>query len=48
MYAAWQKEYRALKRRRPNLTDVDCSNQIAKLDIANDRDSETIRKHMKK
>ncbi len=46
MYAAWQKEYRALKKRRPGESDVWYSEQIAKKPIAKDRDASTIKKHM--
>lgn len=48
MYGQWQKEYRALQRRRPGMSDVSCAQQIAKMDIAQGRDAETIRKRMKK
>ena len=48
MYESWRKEYRALKKRRPRMGDVWYSEQIAKMDIANERDSETIRKQMVK
>jgi len=48
MYESWQKEYRNLKKKRPNMSDVWYSKQIAKMDIAKDRDAETIRKKMKK
>ena len=48
MYESWRKEYRALRRRRPGMSDVWCSQQIAKMDIASGRNSETIRKQMKK
>ncbi len=47
-YARWQKEYRILKRDKPDRTDVWCSLQIAKMPIAHGRDVETIRKNMKK
>jgi len=47
-YQAWQKAYRALKRKRPGMSDVWYSLQIAKTDNPNNRDAETIRKHMKK
>jgi hypothetical protein len=43
----WRKEYRALKRRRPEMSDVWYSQQIAKMDIAKSRSAETIRKHLK-
>ncbi len=48
MYETWRKEYRALRKKRPDMSDVWCSRQIAKMDIAHGRDSETIRKQMKK
>ena len=48
MYKSWQKEYQALKKRRPEMSDVWCSQQIARLGIAKDASAETIRKHMKK
>jgi hypothetical protein len=47
-YAAWQKSYKELKRNRRGMSDVWYSQRIAKQDIANNRDAETIRKHMKK
>jgi hypothetical protein len=47
MYESWRKEYRAWRRKRPGMSDVWCSQQIAKMDIANGRDAETIRKRMK-
>jgi hypothetical protein len=47
-YESWKKEYRAMRRKRPGMSDVWCSQQIAKLDIAQGRDAETIRKRMKK
>lgn len=47
-YKSWQKAYRDLKKRRRDMSDTWCSMQIAKMDIAHGRDSETIRKHMKK
>ena len=48
MYASWQKEYRKLKRIRPRRTDSWYAQQISKMDIGQNRDSETIRKNMKK
>ena len=48
MYASWQKEYRELKRSKPGKTDSWYAQQIAKMDIAKDRDPDTIRKNMKK
>lgn len=47
-YAAWQKSYKELKRNRRGMSVVWYSQQIAKQDIANNRDAETIRKHMKR
>lgn len=47
-YEDWQKAYRELKKRQQDMSDVWCSQQIAKMDIAKGRDAETIRKHMKK
>jgi len=47
MYKSWQKAYRDLKKRRPHMSDVWYSQQIAK-DVAVGRSPETIRKHMKK
>jgi len=47
MYESWQKEYRKLKKSRPKMSDVWYSQQIAKLDVADDRSADTIRKHMK-
>lgn len=47
MYESWQKEYRALKKKRRNMSDVWYSQQIAKLEIANRRNPSTIKKHMK-
>jgi len=46
MYASWQKEYRALKKKRPKMSDVWYSKQIEKMDIANERNFSTIKKHM--
>jgi hypothetical protein len=47
-YEGWRKAYRALKKQRWNMSDVWYSRQIAKMEIAANRDAETIRKHMKK
>lgn len=47
MYAGWQKEYRALKKKRRNMSDVWYSKQIEKMDIANGRSFSTIKKNMK-
>ncbi len=46
LHESWQKEYRALKKRRPEMSDVWYAQQIAKLDIGTGRSAETIRKHM--
>jgi len=48
MYESWQREYLNLKKSRPGMSNVWYSRQIAKMDIAQGRDSETIRKNMKK
>ncbi len=47
LHESWRKEYRAFKKRRPEMSDVWYSLQIAKLDIAKGHSAETIRKHMK-
>jgi hypothetical protein len=46
MYATWQKEYQALKKRRPNMSDVWYSEQIAKSAVGQGRNASTIKKHM--
>lgn len=48
MYENWKRDYRQLRRRRPGMSDVWYSQQIAKMDVAQGRDAETIRKHMKR
>lgn len=48
MYQDWNDEYLVLKQRHPHKTDMWYSMQISKLDIAQGKDSETIRKNMKK
>lgn len=48
MREQWRKKYRELKKKNPDKTDVWISQQIAKLKIAQERDSETIRKEMTK
>lgn len=48
MYASWRKAYRDLRKKRWNMSDVWYSRKIAKMDIAHNRNAETIRKHMKK
>ncbi|TXI38903.1 MAG: hypothetical protein E6Q59_05830 [Nitrosomonas sp.] len=47
MYRSWQKEFRALKKKHPNMSDAWYSGKIAKMEIANRRSAETIRKNMK-
>ncbi|SOD20688.1 hypothetical protein [Nitrosomonas ureae] len=47
MYESWQKEFRKLKKKRSNMSDIWYSQQIAKMEIANGRSAETIRKNMK-
>lgn len=47
MYEQWRKEYRALKKRRPNMSDVWYSQQIAKMECAHGRSAGTIKKNMK-
>jgi hypothetical protein len=47
LHGSWQKEYRALKKRHRGMSDVWYSQQIAKMEIANGRSAETIRKNMK-
>ncbi|MDD4979111.1 MAG: hypothetical protein PHI29_10815 [Gallionella sp.] len=48
MYKAWQKAYRILKQKRPNMSDVWYSDHIAKTDNPKNRSAETIRAHMAK
>ncbi len=48
MYERWRKAYREWLRKRPGMSDVWYAQQIAKMDIARNRDAETIRKRMKK
>jgi len=48
MYESWQKAYRSLLREKPGHSDRWYSFEIAKMDIAQGRDAETIRKQMKK
>ena len=47
-YESWKQAYRKLKKSHPAMSDVMCSRKIAKMDIAQGCDPETIRKHMKK
>lgn len=48
LHEGWRKEYRALKKKRPEMSDVWYSQQIARGAIAKGRSAETIRKHMTK
>ncbi len=48
LHESWQKEYRALRKRRPGMSDVWYSRQIKNMDIAQEHSAETIRKHMKR
>jgi hypothetical protein len=48
LHVRWQKEYRALRLRRPEMSDVWYSEQIARMEISPRRSAETIRKHMKR
>lgn len=47
-YESWRKAYREWLKKRPGMSDVWYSQQIAKMDIAQGRDEETIRKKMKR
>ena len=47
LYASWQKEYRSLRKKNTNKSDVWLSQQIARLPIAKGRSADTIKKHMK-
>lgn len=47
-HASWQKKYSELKRSKPGRSDSWYAQQIAKMDIAQQRNPETIRKNMKK
>ena len=46
-YARWQTAYRALKQRRPQMSDVWYAQQIARQPVAAGCHADTIRKHMK-
>lgn len=48
IHEQWRKEYRALIKRRPNMSDVWYARQIAKMECAHGKHPETIRKQMKK
>jgi hypothetical protein len=47
-YESWRKEYRALRKKRPDMSDVWYAQEICKMKIAKGRAVETIRKNMKK
>jgi len=47
MYERWRKEYRAQKKKRPNMSDVWYSRHIAKSAVGSGRDASTIKKKMK-
>jgi len=46
-YESWRKEYRSLKKKHPGKSDNWCAIQISRMEIADGRSSETIRKSMK-
>ncbi len=46
-HECWRKEYRKHKKRQPEKSDAWCAIQISRMDIAEGRSSETIRKNMK-
>jgi hypothetical protein len=46
LYASWHKEYLVLNKKKPGMTDVWYSQQIAKMDIAEGRNYSTIKKNM--
>lgn len=46
-YRDWQKEYRTLTKKRPNMSDTWYAQQIAKLPIAKGRSAATIKKNMR-
>ena len=48
MHETWQKEYRKLRKKHPEKSDVWISTKMSKSDIAQGRSAETIRKNMKK
>ena len=45
---SWRKAYRTLKQRRPGMSDVWYSREIAKTEVAQGSRAETIRKHLKR
>jgi hypothetical protein len=48
LHEKWRQEYRALKKRRPGMSDVWYSVQIERMEFAPKRSAETIRKHIKR
>ena len=46
-YKSWRKEYRALKKSRPDMSDVWYSQQLAGMEIGKGKSPDTIRKHLK-
>lgn len=46
MYKDWQKAYRALLKKHPNMSETWYAQQIAKLPVAKDRNAGTIKKNM--
>jgi len=48
LHESWRKEYRTLKQRRPGMSAVWYSQQIAKMDIAHGKTAETIRRNLKR
>lgn len=46
LHERWRRKYHALKKSRPGMSDVWYAQQIAKMNIAESRSAETIRKHM--
>jgi hypothetical protein len=48
LHKSWQKAFRGLKKRRPDMSVVWYSQQVAKMEIAPGSSAETIRKHLKR
>lgn len=46
-HASWKKAYRTLKRQHPKMSDTWCARKIEKMEVAENRTAETIRKNMK-
>jgi hypothetical protein len=47
-YESWRKAYRALKQSHPGMSDVWYSQRISKMETAQGKSADTIRKHMKR